>query len=439
MTVRYPLVLNGTTIEELQSGDALKGTGVTGSPLLKGDGAGGFAGAIVGTDYAEAAPGTAGQLIGSDGAGGFDAITLGGGLNLSGGVLTASGLLVQSVQTADFTATIGKLYPINTTAGVKTVTLPGTPAVGDQVAILDYAGTANTYPIIVNPNGGKIAGDTAVWFTDLKRNCVVFTYIDSTQGWEITSSTTWADARVYDVSFTVVAGGGGNPAGPRGWVGGAGGGGVRSGTLTPTPGVAYTVTVGGGGSSSNGSNSTFNSITSAGGGYGGYYNDNNGTQTSGQNGGCGGGPNGLGNTPATSPAQGYGTASGSWGGGGAGGASTGPYSWTLGNGGVGVSIPHYGNTVGGGGGSGAWGVYSAGSASDGGGTGNGTAGATNRGGGAGGTNGSGGYSAVNGGSGIVVISVPLAARIATTTGSPSVTTDATHRTYAFTGSGTITF
>lgn len=53
MAIKYPLVLNGTTIEELQTVDTLggAGTGLAGSPILKGDGSGGFASAVAGTDY----------------------------------------------------------------------------------------------------------------------------------------------------------------------------------------------------------------------------------------------------------------------------------------------------------------------------------------------------------------------------------------------------
>jgi hypothetical protein len=56
MANRYALVLNGTTIQELQSGDALIGL-TSSTALVKGDGATGITAATAGTDYA--APGTA--------------------------------------------------------------------------------------------------------------------------------------------------------------------------------------------------------------------------------------------------------------------------------------------------------------------------------------------------------------------------------------------
>jgi hypothetical protein len=56
MATRYGLVLNGTTIQELQSGDTIIGL-TSSTALQKGDGSTGLTGATAGTDYV--APGTA--------------------------------------------------------------------------------------------------------------------------------------------------------------------------------------------------------------------------------------------------------------------------------------------------------------------------------------------------------------------------------------------
>jgi hypothetical protein len=56
MTTRYALVLNGTTIQELQSADSLIGL-TSSTAIQKGDGSTGLTGATAGTDYV--APGTA--------------------------------------------------------------------------------------------------------------------------------------------------------------------------------------------------------------------------------------------------------------------------------------------------------------------------------------------------------------------------------------------
>ena len=50
MTTRYPLVLNGTTVQELQTGDSIIGL-TSSTALVKGDGSTGLTAATAGTDY----------------------------------------------------------------------------------------------------------------------------------------------------------------------------------------------------------------------------------------------------------------------------------------------------------------------------------------------------------------------------------------------------
>ncbi len=122
------------------------------------------------------------------------------------------------------------------------------------------------------------------------------------------------------ITYMVVAGGGagglgsGPPVGYRG--GGGGAGGYRTGTLSVSAG-AYPIVVGSGGAanSANGNDSSFSTITSAGGGGGGNATGN-ATGSAGKAGGSGGGASGghtgggTGNSPATVPAQGSNGASG---------------------------------------------------------------------------------------------------------------------------------
>jgi hypothetical protein len=60
------------------------------------------------------------------------------------GTASGFGLSWQSVQTTGFTASAGNAYPCNTTSAGFTVTLPATPSAGDQVQLVDYAGTFDT-------------------------------------------------------------------------------------------------------------------------------------------------------------------------------------------------------------------------------------------------------------------------------------------------------
>jgi hypothetical protein len=62
MATRYSLVLNGTTIQELQSGDTVIGL-TSSTALQKGDGSTGLTAATAGTDYA--APATAATFTAS--------------------------------------------------------------------------------------------------------------------------------------------------------------------------------------------------------------------------------------------------------------------------------------------------------------------------------------------------------------------------------------
>ena len=65
----------------------------------------------------------------------------------------------QPVQTGNFTAVAGNAYPVNTTSGAITVSLPLSPTIGQEVIVTDYAGTWGTNNVTLFPNtGGKING-----------------------------------------------------------------------------------------------------------------------------------------------------------------------------------------------------------------------------------------------------------------------------------------
>ena len=201
----------------------------------------------------------------------------------------------QSVQTTGFTASAGRGYPCNTTSAAFTVTLPASPSVGDQVLLLDYAGTFATNNITLGRNSNKIEGGTNNKALTTNREAVTLTYVDSTQGWVASSGTNFGsqsiDPITYSVDFLVIAGGGsGGTNGGGGGAGGyrnsystetSGGGGSSEASLTFTPATVYTITVGAGGSGgayptagNNGVDSSLSgtgitTITSTGGGRGG--------------------------------------------------------------------------------------------------------------------------------------------------------------------------
>jgi hypothetical protein len=407
-----------------------------------------------------ATDGTNGQVLTTNGSGVLSFAT------------PASGIAWQSsVKTSGFTAVAGEGYFCNTTSSAFTVTLPASPTAGQQVAIVDYAGTFDTNALTINPNSNKIEGGTNNLQLTGEREGVLLVYIDATQGWLSTSGINEGSDALspvpYSIDFLVVAGGGGGGAGGHG--AGAGAGGYRTSTQSVLAGTVITVTVGDGGTgnapsvlNTSGSNSSISgsgltTITSTGGGFG-----HNGTNVG--NGGSGGGSGGgsatigTGNTPSTSPSQGnngglevhsapsYPTG----GGGGAGAVGVNASSGTVaGNGGAGTASSITGSSVtraGGGGGAihtatGSVGVGGSGGGGSGGDGPNGgaTSGTANTGGGGGGAGNPGGTtSAGSGGKGVVILSVPTASYSSTTTGSPTVTTSGSNTIMQFNGSGSYT-
>jgi hypothetical protein len=349
---------------------------------------------------------------------------------------TAGGFSWQSVQSTNFTAVAGYAYPVNTTAGSITVTLPASPSPGNIVQITDYAGTFGTYPVTAVRNGSLITGLTINATLGSSRGSYSFVYIDSTQGWITYSVSVTNIFQPYAATYLMVAGGGGGSGGSTGaWEGGGGGaGGLLTGSTNLSPGTTYSFVVGGGGpggaggssAGTSGSNSTGFTLSAIGGGNG------RGSVGAGGAGGSGGGTwNGAGGagTVGQGNAGASGNATNAAGGGGGAGAVGG-----LSNGGVGAASSITGSAVtyaGGGGGSqgGVGGAGGGGNAFN--------PGTANLGGGGGGGSSSMGAGGT-GGSGVVIISIPTANYTAATTGSPIVTTNGSNTIIKFTASGSYT-
>jgi len=227
--------------------------------------------------------------------------------------LGASGDIVagtdwQAVVTADgsttTTASAGQGYFIDTTSATHTINLPASPSQGDEVHIIDYAGTFGTNNVTVGRNGSNIDSVAVNGTLATNRLNARFVYVDSTRGWtavfdkastsygatfisatggtvttsgnykihSFTSSGCFVVSSVGNpagstsVDYLVIAGGGGGGAGiPNDGGGGGGAGGARMSDGTTTgcysasplgPGApaisvsatTYPITVGGGGS-----------------------------------------------------------------------------------------------------------------------------------------------------------------------------------------------
>jgi hypothetical protein len=383
--------------------------------------------------------GTAGQVLTSNGASALPTWQL------------AKDISWQAVQTSNFNAVVGDGYPVNTTSGAITATLPASPSAGNIVMFLDYAGTFGTNNLTIANNGNNINGIASNVVITTNRESIGLVYIDATQGWIPYDgfNTMTPKSAVYSVQYLVVAGGGGgNSPGP----GGAGG--LLQGTSTLNASTVYTITVGGGGAGASSGNATtgsnsvlsgsgFSTVTALGGGFGAAYPNTGGSGGSGGGGTNGNNPGsgtgGQGNAGGSGSTSGTGAAGG---GGGAGAVGVAGTSGVGGNGGIGVASSITGtSTFYAGGGGGATGGSTQGSGGTGGGgaavaSGTGGAGTANTGGGGGGsqTGGSGGV----GGSGVVILSIATANYTGTTTGSPTVITSGSNTILKFTASGTYT-
>ena len=108
----------------------------------------------------------------------------------TGGVLSwvdnSGGTAWQAVHTsATLTAVAGNGYFIDTTSNVCNVTLPA-GVLGDEVSLVDYAGTFDSNTLTVTPGSGeKIQGNTAdaVLTSSTERSAFTLAYSGAIQGW----------------------------------------------------------------------------------------------------------------------------------------------------------------------------------------------------------------------------------------------------------------
>ena len=118
------------------------------------------------------ADGSSGQVIQTNGSGILSFATVSGGAAW------------QAIKTADFNVTIKEGYFVDTTSTTITATLPASPALGDFVTFIDYAGTFDTNNFTVGRNGNKIQGDASDLTVSVERAGLTLIYSgSSTQGW----------------------------------------------------------------------------------------------------------------------------------------------------------------------------------------------------------------------------------------------------------------
>jgi hypothetical protein len=118
-----------------------------------------------------AADGTADQVLTTNGSGVLSFVDNTGGTDW------------QAVKTGTYTAVAGEGIFANTTSGAWTLTLPASPTIGDEVAIIDYAGTFDTNNLTVGRNSENIQGSAADLTVATERAGFTLVYTDGTQGW----------------------------------------------------------------------------------------------------------------------------------------------------------------------------------------------------------------------------------------------------------------
>jgi|TARA_R110002020_G_scaffold373077_2_gene584516 hypothetical protein len=82
-----------------------------------------------------------------------------------------------------YTAVAGAQVLVNTTANPVQVTLPASPATGDEVTIIDARGTFGSNNLTVDRNGNPINTGTSNLTLSNNGQSLTLVYIDSTRGW----------------------------------------------------------------------------------------------------------------------------------------------------------------------------------------------------------------------------------------------------------------
>jgi len=118
------------------------------------------------------ATGTSGQVLSlSDGSGNLSFTTVTGGAAW------------QAVVTSSLTVVAKAGYFINTSGGVITATLPASPALGDFISFIDYAGTFDTNNLTIARNSKPIQGLAEDLTVSVERAGLTLVFTDNTQGW----------------------------------------------------------------------------------------------------------------------------------------------------------------------------------------------------------------------------------------------------------------
>ena len=88
-----------------------------------------------------------------------------------------------AVKTGAYTASAGEGVFVNTTSSAFAITLPSSPSLGDEVSIVDYAGTFDSNACTIARNSQPIMGVAEDLVVSTERASFTLVYVDGTQGW----------------------------------------------------------------------------------------------------------------------------------------------------------------------------------------------------------------------------------------------------------------
>ena len=93
-----------------------------------------------------------------------------------------------SAPTGTISAIAGGKYFVETSGGARTVNLPSSASLGDEIRIIDVTGNAATNNITIGRSGHNIQGAASDLTININRTALGLVYYNVAQGWLLTEN-----------------------------------------------------------------------------------------------------------------------------------------------------------------------------------------------------------------------------------------------------------